>query len=280
MGCLKLDYYEDKPVRAHERTRSGEANMVLCWLSIDPLAEQFPSHSPYSFCFNNPITFIDPDGMAPDDWRINYTDKNGKQQEYIFNGGATVLPDNQFVRDFVTAYNYNVGNGGGDGLRSVAENPALMIDVQESSGVSFTDQPSSMANSGDYNVVNWNPRGGLETTNGAILSPATILDHEADHAGKYAAAGKSSMNNRVESKDAKYDNKEERRVITGSEQRTARANGEIAMPGVTRNDHKGLPVITTSPTSTKVDAAKTVKLNETLSNQGLYATPSVDKYKN
>lgn len=37
------------------------------WLSIDPLAEEFPEWSPYSFCFNNPLSFVDPDGMAPED---------------------------------------------------------------------------------------------------------------------------------------------------------------------------------------------------------------------
>ncbi|MBE8723365.1 SpvB/TcaC N-terminal domain-containing protein [Flavobacterium hungaricum] len=37
------------------------------WLSVDPLAEEFLHHSPYNYCFNNPLNLIDPSGMGPED---------------------------------------------------------------------------------------------------------------------------------------------------------------------------------------------------------------------
>jgi RHS repeat-associated protein len=40
---------------------------IRIWASTDPLAEKFPSHSLYSFCFNNPLRFVDPDRRNPFD---------------------------------------------------------------------------------------------------------------------------------------------------------------------------------------------------------------------
>jgi hypothetical protein len=32
------------------------------WLSVDPLSDKYPYISPYAYCENNPVKYVDPDG--------------------------------------------------------------------------------------------------------------------------------------------------------------------------------------------------------------------------
>lgn len=46
------------------------------WYGVDPIAEKYPEWNPFSYTFQNPIKYIDPDGMEPTqhgggmDWTI------------------------------------------------------------------------------------------------------------------------------------------------------------------------------------------------------------------
>ena len=48
------------------------------FMSTDPLAEKFPSWSPYTYCLNNPLNLIDLDGREPDDWKRNIVNRQQK----------------------------------------------------------------------------------------------------------------------------------------------------------------------------------------------------------
>lgn len=90
------------------------------------------------------------------------------------------------------------------------------------------------------------------------MSPVAVLNHEADHTLRYL---KNPDKFAQDSKtlDPDYNDKEEMRVITGSEQKTALALGEISAGEVTRTDHIGIPYITKSPTTTEAKDGKIPK---------------------
>lgn len=88
------------------------------------------------------------------------------------------------------------------------------------------------------NIIGWDPYSALRTTRGGTQSPALGLGHEIDHADKNPSAAQRLMRHI----DAKYDNKEERRVILGSETEAAHLLGES-----TRHDHGGTTYRVASP---------------------------------
>jgi len=44
--------------------------VIARWTTADPLSDNYEMFSPYSFAFNSPLNFIDPDGMGAFDWYL------------------------------------------------------------------------------------------------------------------------------------------------------------------------------------------------------------------
>jgi len=230
--------------------------LLNLFTSIDPLCEKYPWISPYAVCANNPLKYADRDG---EDIVIHYEDEKGKSRTWVFNGhNHSLAPKNQFVTDFLIAYSYNIMNGGGDNLKAAATAKDYIINLEQTDknsnfGITFNGPRTE-------GTVFWNPEKGLQTSKGT-LSPATILEHEMDHGVHWQTATEEHRRGQ-NTNDSYFKNKEEKRVITGSEYKSGVANGELrVIPGGGENKNssyrghvaacKNVPVIVISPISNK-----------------------------
>ncbi len=54
-----------RPPARHSHSGSDGTSDLSIWLSVDPMADKYPGVSPYTYCGDNPVRLVDPNGEFP-----------------------------------------------------------------------------------------------------------------------------------------------------------------------------------------------------------------------
>jgi RHS repeat-associated protein len=123
------------------------------WMSIDPLCEKYYSISPYAYCANNPLRYIDPNGMSATDYYnlnaqlVKHIDDNLNDKKLVLttskkesdinkaisDDNVVDVPSNNVVSAMNTAYN-NTENSGNENAFIVGQEGKISKVVEGTQG--------------------------------------------------------------------------------------------------------------------------------------------------
>ena len=122
--------------------RYMDHELMTMWLSVDPMADKYPSISPYAYCAWNPVKLVDPDGMESlvndDGWIINHenkivtrvSDNGGNQKQYTTSLDGFCFSYEMNVDDFIQGCQ-------ADGYK-IKESPSFLVGIGMTAGATVS----------------------------------------------------------------------------------------------------------------------------------------------
>ncbi|MCM1292413.1 MAG: RHS repeat-associated core domain-containing protein [Bacteroides sp.] len=199
------------------------------FLRPDDLADKYHPLSPYLYCAANPLIVTDPLGMLLE-----------------FGTGTST----EFKEKYQEAVQYLALYGADDIIQWITSSEGFTITLMDNTG-----NMKSFYNPTQH-AIYWDPNMAISTTE-CLISPAEILSHEADHAKRNILDPTGSQIDR-DTDDSQYGNREDRRVIEGSETENARKLGKIAHDQQTRYDHGGIRWTVDNVDQSEIDGVECV----------------------
>ncbi|MEO9965986.1 MAG: DUF6443 domain-containing protein [Reichenbachiella sp.] len=154
------------------------------FISVDPIADVFNSYSPYNYSQNNPIRFVDVDGLGPGDRVKNAKKAVGEDtRKYKQVTGDNRYTDNfvdcsEFCREIAKAEGYDPGNWTGaqadyykdkgewvTDINDVNEGDFVFWSLKGEDGITHTGIVTEVGEEGRLSIVQSTRNGGGESIN-------------------------------------------------------------------------------------------------------------------
>ena len=158
--------------------RYYDSDLMTGWLSVDPLADKYPSLSPYNYCAWNPVKLVDPDGEEI--WIVN---SNGDRLKYTI--GMSSKGFDNYTTETINALNkLSQTKTLALEMQKMTSNSAISINITESTVTeyNFKEYEGITDKIPNKQKVSFNPYYALESIRSKkVLSPALALGHELGH---------------------------------------------------------------------------------------------------